>query len=54
MDVGDAAGHHGVRHSNGGTTDPSNLWILCRTCHTEIHLRRKRGRISMEGDGNDS
>lgn len=41
LDLAEAKGHHGVRHADGGPTDQSNLWILCETCHTGIHRRRR-------------
>lgn len=29
--------HHIIERSKGGSDDPSNLLVLCRNCHGEIH-----------------
>ena len=32
--------HHKVPRSNGGTNDPSNLTVLCHTCHRLLHEKK--------------
>jgi RHS repeat-associated protein len=35
--VEEVAGHHIIRHADGGKTVPENGAALCKDCHTEIH-----------------
>jgi RHS repeat-associated protein len=37
VDLRDARGHHIKRHADGGETKSSNLAVLCKSCHKEIH-----------------
>lgn len=42
-------GHHLVYWSLGGPTDMSNLALLCRHHHTQVHRRRHKGRVGPDG-----
>lgn len=33
-------GHHVKEHSDGGTSDRENVWILCNACHSLVHWTR--------------
>ncbi len=33
--------HHVIEVQDGGTDEPSNLWVLCSECHAEVHRRRE-------------
>ena len=44
----EAVGHHGVRHADGGPTTPSNLFVVCKSCHVRIHRERRRGTRSSD------
>jgi len=37
LDIGDARGHHIIRHAEGGMTVDDNLAVLCPKCHKESH-----------------
>ena len=32
--------HHVKEISNGGQDTPDNIWVLCTSCHRELHHRR--------------
>lgn len=32
--------HHVVQVSDGGQDIPANIWVVCTSCHKEIHHRR--------------
>jgi len=34
--------HHIQSRQGGGSDDPSNLMTLCRYCHEQVHLERKK------------
>lgn len=41
-------GHHVQEHSDGGTSDRDNVWIVCNACHSMIHwVRSHHGRNKL-------
>jgi hypothetical protein len=37
IDQSNSAGHHEVRHADGGRTTPDNHVEVCKDCHDELH-----------------
>ncbi len=35
--------HHIIPLTDGGTNDESNLMSLCKSCHSRIHMKMRRG-----------
>jgi len=33
--------HHVIEVQDGGTDEPSNLWVLCSECHELVHRQRR-------------